>query len=112
MEDTRGIRIFSLIEIFYAGKSIKRIEGTAEREFVVKQGIAAWILVASGGGGLLLFLFFTYALFRCGFFKRKTKQELKQLKRKTQMMHEQFDFSNLMTPNPMFYTDDDNDNSE
>lgn len=57
--------------------------GVIQRMFVLEKGVPAWVYLASGAGGTILFLLIAFALFKCGFFRRKTKEQLQQLKRKT-----------------------------
>ncbi|ODM98323.1 Integrin alpha-4 [Orchesella cincta] len=83
-DETTGIHIESSISVSYLDKVIKK-DGSTMRKFVLDKGIAAWKLLVAGAGGTILFLLLTFALFKCGFFRRKTKEQLQQLKRQTQL---------------------------
>ncbi|XP_065350923.1 integrin alpha-4-like [Cloeon dipterum] len=58
---------------------------TVLQRIVVKK-ISLWIYVGAGAGGLLLVFLIIGGLYKAGFFRRKVKEELKVLKRQTQML--------------------------
>lgn len=82
-EDTEGVRVDSYISVRYFDKVVATTKGFTQRAFVLNKGVPAYIYLAAGAGGTILFLLVTFALFKCGFFKRKTKDKLKKLKRQT-----------------------------
>ncbi|CAB3380655.1 Hypothetical predicted protein [Cloeon dipterum] len=56
---------------------------------IVVKKISLWIYVGAGAGGLLLVFLIIGGLYKAGFFRRKVKEELKVLKRQTQMLLDQ-----------------------
>ncbi|CAL8088239.1 unnamed protein product [Orchesella dallaii] len=84
-DEITGISIESSISVSYL-KTTEKKKGVVMRMFLLDKGIAAWKLLVAGAGGTILFLLLTFALFKCGFFRRKTKEQLQTLKRQTQLL--------------------------
>ncbi|CAL8114662.1 unnamed protein product [Orchesella dallaii] len=79
-----GIRIQTVISVSYLETMEIRMDAFTMRMFIMPQEIPAWMVLVAGTGGLIIFLLVAVALHKCGFFRRKTKEELNQLKRQTQ----------------------------
>ncbi|ODM87643.1 Integrin alpha-8 [Orchesella cincta] len=90
-DDTAGISIESQISVSFLN-IVTKGSGEATRKFLMAKQIASWILILAAIGGSLLFLLLIFALFKCGFFRRKTKEQLRQAKRQTQLVVQIFDY--------------------
>ncbi|CAL8114657.1 unnamed protein product [Orchesella dallaii] len=90
-----GIRIQSRISVTYLKTMVVKTEGTTTRLFLIQLGIPLWIILVAGAGGSILFLCVALALHKCGFFRRKGKEQLQTLKRQTLVYLE---FNNMEVP--------------
>lgn len=62
--ETKGIRVTSVISVFYQGKKVVQQTGVTQRNFQLEKGISALVLLGAGAGGTILFILITFALFK------------------------------------------------
>lgn len=62
--ETKGIRVTSVISVFYQGGKVIEENGVTHRNFSIVEGISALILLGAGAGGTILLILIVFGLLK------------------------------------------------
>ncbi len=63
-KDIKGIRVKSMISIYYQGRQVATEVGVTQRTFLRAEGISVPILLGAGVGGIVLLILVTFVLYQ------------------------------------------------